>query len=188
MVERVQKRSVFTYQSNFCSSRTGINTKETVSFVGGQILFHYFCLGMTLTELIKFLLIVEQRVQTLHLKCNLDLGLQAFDHVFCRDCLFFFGEKGRSGSCKQMGKLWYNGVLLIQLQSTDKAFTQLREKVKRSSQECHMAADRFTTGQAADGLVDHCLENGGRQVFFSGAFVDQRLNIRLCKYAAAGSN
>ena len=125
MVERVQKRSVFTYQSNFCSSRTGINTKETVSFVGGQILFHYFCLSMTLTELVEFFLIVEQRIQTLHLKGNLNLRLQAFDHFFSGDCFFFFGEKGRSGSCKQMGKLGDNGVLLIQLQGADKAFTQL---------------------------------------------------------------
>ena len=88
---------------------------------------------MTLTELVEFFLIVEQRIQTLHLKGNLNLRLQALDHVLRGDCFFFLGEKGRSGSCEQMGKLGDNGVLLIQLQSTDKAFTQLREKVKRSS-------------------------------------------------------
>ena len=60
MVERVQKRSILAYQSNFSGSRTGIDTEEAVALVGGQIFFHYFCLSMTLTELIKFLLIMKQ--------------------------------------------------------------------------------------------------------------------------------
>ena len=188
MVERVQKRSILAYQSNFRCGRTGVDTEEAVALVGGQIFFHYFCLRMTFTELIKFLLIVEQRIQTLYLKCNLNFGVQTLDHVLCGDCLFLLGEKGRSGSCKQVGELRDNRVLLIQFQGTDKAFAKFGEEVKRSSQECYMAADRFTTGQAADGLVDHCLENGGRQVFLGSTLVDERLNIRLCKYTAAGCN
>ena len=80
---------------------------------------------VTMQKFVEFFLIVEQRIQTLHLKGNLNLRLQAFDHFFSGDCFFFFGEKGRSGSCKQMGKLGDNGVLFIQLQGADKAFTQL---------------------------------------------------------------
>ena len=51
-----------------------------------------------------------------------------------------------------------------------------------------MAADRFAAGQTADGLVDNCLENRSRQIFLGGTFVDQRLDIGFCKYAAAGGN
>ena len=51
-----------------------------------------------------------------------------------------------------------------------------------------MAADRFTAGQAADGLVYDRLENGGGKVFFCRALVDQGLDIGLCENAAAGGN
>ena len=60
--------------------------------------------------------------------------------------------------------------------------------MKRSSQKCHMSADRLSAGQAADGLIDHCLENGCRKILLGRAVVDQRLNVRLRKYAAAGRN
>ena len=49
-----------------------------------------------------------------------------------------------------------------------------------------MAADRFAAGQAADGLVHHCLENGGGQVFLRCALVDQRLDVCFGENAAAG--
>ena len=89
-------------------------------------------------------------------------------------------------------KRWeFSGVMACSSSSFSvrmKAALQLGEKVKRSSQECHMAADRFTAGQAADGLVDNRLENGGGKVFFGRALVDQGLDIGLCENAAAGGN
>ena len=49
-----------------------------------------------------------------------------------------------------------------------------------------MSADGLTAGKTGDGLVYHCLENGGRKVFLGSAVVDQRLNICFGKYTAAG--
>ena len=49
-------------------------------------------------------------------------------------------------------------------------------------------ASRSSAGQAADGLVDHGLEDGGRQVLPGGPLVDQRLDIGFCKYTAPGRN
>ena len=40
-----------------------------------------------------------------------------------------------------------------------------------------MTADRFSAGKSTDGLVDNCLENRSRQVFFGSTVVDQRLDI-----------
>ena len=40
-----------------------------------------------------------------------------------------------------------------------------------------MTADRFSAGKSADGLIDNCLENRSRQVFFGSTVVDQRLDI-----------
>ena len=58
--------------------------------------------------------------------------------------------------------------------------------MKRSAEKCNVTFDRLTTGKAADGLVDNCLENGGGKVVRGGAFIDQRLDVRLGKYTAAG--
>ena len=68
----------------------------------------------------------------------------------------------------------------------DKCFAQLGEEMKRTAEKGHMTPDRLAAGQTADGLVDHSLENRGRQIFLRGTFVDQRLDIRFCEYAAAG--
>ena len=35
------------------------------------------------------------------------------------------------------------------------------EEVKRTAEECNIAADRLAACQTADGLVDNRLENGG---------------------------
>ena len=43
-----------------------------------------------------------------------------------------------------------------------------------------------TSGAKIDGLVDDCLENRSRQVFFGSTVIDQRLDICLGKYTAAG--
>ena len=58
-----------------------------------------------------------------------------------------------------MGVLRNDGVFLIQLQSTDKGLSQFGQKVKRTTQECNMSTDGFSTGKTRDGLVYNCLEN-----------------------------
>ena len=84
-----------------------------------------------------------------------------------------------------MGVVRRDDVLVIQLQGADESRPQFREEMERSAQERHMSADRFAAGQSADGLVDHRLEDGCRQVFFGRAVVDQRLDVGLGKYTAA---
>ena len=51
-----------------------------------------------------------------------------------------------------------------------------------------MTADRLTAGKSADRLVYDCLEDRSGQVFFGRSFIDQRLDIRFGKYAAASRN
>ena len=58
--------------------------------------------------------------------------------------------------------------------------------MKRSAEKCNVTFDRLTTGKTTDRLVYNGLENRSRQVFFRSPFVDQRLNICLSKYTAAG--
>ena len=71
-----------------------------------------------------------------------------------------------------MGILRCDSVLVIQLQGTDKGSLQLIQKVKGTAEKCNMTADRLTAGKTADRLIDHCLENGGGQIFSGSAFID----------------
>ena len=64
-----------------------------------------------------------------------------------------------------MGMVRGNRVLVVQLQGADKGCAQLGEEVKRPSEKCHVAADRFSAGKTADRLVDHCLKDGRGKVF-----------------------
>ena len=60
--------------------------------------------------------------------------------------------------------------------------------MKRTAKKGDISPDRLAAGQAPDGLVDNCLENRSGEIFPGSPLVDQRLDIRLGKYAAAGRN
>ena len=79
-------------------------------------------------------------------------------------------------------------VLVIQIQGTDKGLAQLRQEMQWAAEKCHGAADWFSAGKTADGLVDHSLENGCGKIFPGSTLVDERLDIGFCENAAAGCN
>ena len=60
--------------------------------------------------------------------------------------------------------------------------------MQRTAQKCHMSTDWLTTGKTGNRLIDNCLENRCRKVFFRRTFIDQRLDIRLRKYTASCSD
>ena len=57
--------------------------------------------------------------------------------------------------------------------------------MQRSAEERDVAADRLAAGKARDGLVDDCLKDGCGKVRLGRPLVDERLDIRLGKHAAA---
>ena len=76
----------------------------------------------------------------------------------------------------------------IKLQRPDKSGLKLGKEVKWTAEKSNVSANRLSAGKTGDRLVDNGLEDGGRQILFRGAVVDQRLNIGFCKNAAAGSD
>ena len=58
--------------------------------------------------------------------------------------------------------------------------------MERPSEERHVAADRLSAGQTADGLVYHSLEDGDGQIFSGGSLIDKGLDIRFGEHAASG--
>ena len=153
-----------------------------------------FMLCMTAVELIILLLIGEERFQALYLKAHFYAFIQLLIEIGNGDqmrglaLLFLRGVHGRADGGKQVRMLRSDHVLRSQLQSPDKSVFKLRQEMKRTAQESYVAPDRLAAGQAADGLIDHSLEDGGRQILLGCPVVDQRLYIGFCKDTAAGGD
>ena len=73
-----------------------------------------------------------------------------------------------------MRMLRCNDLVSLQVQSADKCLLQFGQEMKRTAEKCDMSADGLTAGKAADGLIDNCLENRGRQIFASCTLIDER--------------
>ncbi len=87
-----------------------------------------------------------------------------------------------------MGMLRFDDMFLIQLQGTDKSGFHFREEMQGAAQKGHMAPDRLSAGKSADGLVDHGLEDGRRQILLCGSVVNQGLDVGFGEHAASGGN
>ena len=188
MVEGVQKSTVFSDQSGFRGGRTGIDSKVGITAVAGKIANRHLMLCMAVLKFIVICFTGKERLHTLNFKVHFNMGIQLFLHLTKRGDYILFRVQRRADGCKKMGILWCDNVFVIQLESTDKRFSQFREEMKRSTEESNMSADWFSAGKTTDGLVDDCLENRSRQVFFGSTVIDQRLDICLGKYATAGCN
>ena len=77
VVERVEKCSVFPYQSGFCGRGTGIDSKKCLSAVSGQIFYRHLMLRVAGSKFLIFRIRGEQRLQTLYLNLHLYFALQS---------------------------------------------------------------------------------------------------------------
>ncbi len=114
----------------------------------------------------------------------MDVGSEFANHLLHCVGDVFFGIQGGTDGCEQMGVVQVDDMFFVQFQGADKSLLQLRQKVQRAAQKRHVSPDRLAAGKTADGLIYHSLKNGGRQVFFCGPFVDQRLDIGFSEDAA----
>ena len=79
-------------------------------------------------------------------------------------------------------------VLIIQTERLLKALLEALEEEQRAAEEQHIALDLASLCQTGDGLVDDRLKNRGCDILLACTLVEQRLDIRLREYAAAGSD
>ena len=187
-VERVEQRSVFTHHRRFGGGGAGIDAQITAALVGGKIRSGHIVDTLTLQEGIILFLGGKQGLHAGNLKIDGYAGAQLLRQILQRHLGFRSGVHGGADGCEQMGIVRHDGVLRIQLQRADKGLAQLRQEVQRAAQKGNMPPDGLAAGQAGNGLVDHGLENGDCQILLGGSVVDQGLDIRLGKHAAAGGN
>ena len=184
-VEVIKKGSVLADQGQLCGGGTGVNSQEALSVITAKIALLYGMARMVAAEGLILFLAAEQGLHPLDFLAHLHAGGQAGDQIRYGLRGLLIGIHGRAQGSEQMGVIRCDDLGFAQIQGPDKGLAQLRQEVQRSAQERHIAPDGLAAGQAADGLVDHCLENGFGQVFSRGALVDQRLNVCLGKNTAA---
>ena len=102
--------------------------------------------------------------------------------------MILFCQKSRAHGREQVGIGDLDDMLLIQMKLTDKGSLQLGQKVKRASEKRDMSANRLSLSKAGDGLNDHGLKDGSRQILLAGSVVDERLNVGFGKHSAPCGN
>ncbi len=187
-VEGIKQRAVFAHQGRLCGGGTGVDAQKAVSLVAFQVAGHHIVLVLPLDESVIIFLGGKQRIHTGNLKFHLDGGGEFFYHCAERNGYLLLVIHRRADGGEKMGVFRGDGVVVIQLQGPDEGGLQLGQKVQRPSQEGYVSPDGFSAGQAADGLVYHSLENGGREVFLCSSLVDQGLDVGFGEHTAAGGN
>ena len=186
VVEGVEECTVLSDKCGLCCSRACIDAEECLPAVGRQILYRDLVLRMTGSELFVFFRGGKERIQTFYLHLHLYLCLQTVLKFAERNGHLLFGIQGRADGSEQVRVVRSDRVLVIQFQRADERGAQFGEEMKRSSEKGNVSADRFAAGESADSLIHNGLENGRRKVFLGSSVVDQRLNVGLGEYTAAG--
>ena len=187
-VERPQQLALLTDQRKLGGGGAGVNAQKAIAAVIFHWLLMYHRLPVTAAELLVLRLGGKQGRQALQFKIHLHTALQPPDQLIDIVAAGVLCLQSRTHGGEQVGVFRVHGGLIGELQGADKGLLQLRQKVQRPAQKGHAAPDGLAAGKARNGLVHHRLEDGGRQVRLGGALVDQRLDIRLGKNAAAGGN
>ena len=185
-VEGVKQGPVLTYKSSLGGGGACIDTQIAVSVILGKIALLYLIGTLTLIKCLIVFLRGKKRLHTFYLEIQFDGVLQAVCHICKGNCYLILRIHSRTHSCEKMGIFRCDSVLVIQLQGTDKGSLQLIQKVKGTTEKCNMAANRLAAGKTGNGLVYNCLENGSGKILLGGTIVDQRLDVSLGKYTAAG--
>ena len=187
-VKRIEQGPVLTDQSQLGRRGAGIDPQEAVSFITGEISPLHLRFFMAAAEIVIFLLRGEKRVHASDLKLHVELAGEPFRHFGQEHVVVLLRVHGAAHGGKEVGVFQVDGMLVVELQGPDESLFELRKEMQRAAQEGYIAPDGLAAGKAADGLIDHCLEDGGSQVFLGGALIDQGLDIGLGKDTAAGGD
>ena len=189
VVPGVKKLALLANNSSLHSGRTCVDANEHASVVVGQLAFGDYLLVVAGLEVIKVLLSGKEWVKTSNLGALDVLEVVQCVHDLRKGDWSVRLARQSSARCnKEVGVLWQDDVLVVQVKRDVEATAQLREVLQRAAEKRDVAADRVTTGQARDGLVCNSLEDGSGDVGRSGTLVEQRLNVGLSKNAAARCN
>ena len=189
VVPGIKKLALLANNCSLHRGRTCVDTDKHASVVVGQLTLGDYLLVVASLEVVKVLLSGKERVQTSNLGA-LDVleVIQCLHDLRKGDWSIGLARQSSARCNKEVGVLWQDDVLVVQVKRDVEATAQLREVLQRAAEKRDVAADRVAASQARDGLVCNSLEDGSSDVGRSGTLVEQRLNVGLSKNAAARCN
>ena len=187
-IRSIQKLLVPAYNSQLGSGGACIDAQIHRPLVSAQV-----STGNPVPVVPRLKLLIISRLFKQHKICLPGLG----SHDLLRPChaLIYLLHGDRTGFLrnrrpychKVVAVLYIHNMLRCQLQCLNEAFFQLRQKMQRAAQKCHIAINRPSLCQIANGLIHHRLKNRQGNISLFRTVIHQCLNIRLGKNAAAGS-
>ena len=140
-------------------------------------------------ESFVFLVRSEERFQTFH---RVQIGHVSLADAFqpgieVKGLVVHGGERRPDGDV-ELAVLRHDHILLFHAEGHAEPFPEDRLEGERAAEEYDLSAERTAAGEAGNGLIDHRLEDRGRDILLRGAFVEQGLNVRLGENAAPGGN
>jgi len=163
----------------------GIDAQVDLTAIGGQVAAGR---AVPLVALHERLVVVrggEERGQTGYLAAlRIAQVGQALLHLGQGDPIALPAGQRSAGGHEDVRVLRLDDVLRRERERLDEALLQLGQVLERATEEGHVAADGAPAGQAADGLRDDALEDGGGDVLLAGTLVEERLHVGLGEDAA----
>ena len=189
VVPGVKQLALLANNSSLHSGRTCVDADEHAAVVVGQLSLGDYLLVVAGLEVVKVLLGSKEWVQTSNLGA-LDVleVVQRLHDLRKGDWSVGLARQSSARCNKEVGVLWQDNVLVVQVKRDVETTAQLREVLQRAAEKRDVAADRVAAGQARDGLVCNSLEDGSSDVGRSGTLVEQRLDVGLSKNTAARCN
>ena len=114
--------------------------------------------------------------------------LNPLEQLFKRHGSAVFRIAGSAHRHEHIGVVGENGGFLRQMERVDKPLPQSFKEEQRSAEKQHLALDLPSLSQTGNGLIDHRLKDARGDILLARALIEQRLDIGLGKYAAAGRN
>ncbi len=124
-IEGPEQLAVFSDECELGRSGAGVNPEEGLALVGGEVFFLHAVAAVAGGKGVVFRLIGEQRLHTLNLEFHLH-GMGGFlQKCVQQDGIILLGLEGGAHGREEMGVLYLDGVLLVQVQLADKGRLQL---------------------------------------------------------------
>ena len=184
-----QNLVVLADEHQFRGRRAAVDAEVGIALVHGDVLCHHVVCAVPSLELLVLLLILEQRRQVVgndrSVSGLLECREQRVHGVGFLRAVGVLSRARRDGVRRKSREV---RVLVVQFERLLEALLQALEEEQRTAEEQYIALDLTALGQTGNRLVDDRLEDRRGNVLFSCALVQQRLNIRLGEYAAAGSD
>ena len=186
-IVREEKAPVLSDQGQLGGRGTRVHAEEAVAGIVRKGASPDLRLPVPLKKRAVILLAFKKRFHPPDLKAGGIFTLKAPDQL--RDPeMHSPAAGGRACGGKQVGMLRNDHLLRREAERADKRLAELAEVMKRSAQKGDVSADRLAAGKPGHRLVYDRLKNRCGQILPGGALVDQGLNVRFGKDAAAGSN